>query len=216
MCGISGPELIIIVVVALVVLGPERIPELLRSLGKMMREVRKFTGDLSQVTREIQSTVSMEDLRKQIRDELSIERDKIRRLAQEVEIDQIRERKKKKVDEAQSVALAKSESGSEASENGPSSDIPAALPASDSVATSLEQNDVMVPRTQAGAAQVDPALSVDSADRRATARARASAVAGVDDTPEDELPPLPSLRKPRGVVAQGEPMGAPDMDGENA
>ncbi|MBU6163332.1 MAG: twin-arginine translocase TatA/TatE family subunit [Myxococcales bacterium] len=216
MCGISGPELIIIVLVALVVLGPERIPELMRSLGKMMREVRKFTGDLSQVTREIQSTVSMEDLRKQIRDELSMERDKIRRLAQEVEIDQIRERKKKKVDEAQSVELAKSESGGEASEHGPSSDIPAALPASDAVATSLEQNDVMVPRTQAGAAQVDPALSVDSAVRRATARARASAVAGVDDTPEDELPPLPSLRKPRGVVAQGEPTGAPDMDGENA
>ena len=216
MCGISGPELIIIVVVALVVLGPERIPELMRSLGKMMREVRKFTGDLSQVTREIQSTVSMEDLRKQIRDELSVERDKIRRMTQEVEIDQIRERKKKKVEEAQAVSLSKREAGDAASESAPPSDAAAALPASSDASAAPEADDVMMPMSPATPVKAEPALPVDAAERRADARARTSAAAGVDDTPDHELPPLPSVRKPRGVVAQGEPTGAPDSDGENA
>lgn len=215
MCGISGPELIIIVVVALVILGPERIPELMRSLGKMMREVRKFTGDLSQVTREIQSTVSMEDLRKQIRDELSVERDKIRRLTQEVEIDQIRERKKKKAEETQAVSLGKREAGDAASESAPPSDAAAALPGSSDAGAAPEANDVMTPMSPATSVKAE-GLSVDAAERRADARARTSAAAGVDDTPDHELPPLPSVRKPRGVVAHGEPTGDPDSDGENA
>ena len=216
MCGISGPELIIIVVVALVVLGPERIPELMRSLGKMMREVRKFTGDLSQVTREIQSTVSMEDLRKQIRDELSVERDKIRRLTQEVEIDQIRERKKKKVEETQAVSLSKRESSDAAPESAPSADAPTALPASAAGSALPEADDVMLPKSPASSVKSEPALPGDSAERRADARARTSASAGVDDTPDHELPPLPTVRKPRGVVAQGEPTAVPDSDGEVA
>lgn len=214
MCGISGPELIIIVVVALVVLGPERIPELMRSLGKMMREVRKFTGDLSQVTREIQSTVSMEDLRKQIRDELSMERDKIRRLTQEVEIDQIRERKKKKAEETQTVSLSKREPPDATPESAPVADAPAALPAL--AAAAPESDDVMKPLSPVTTAKSEPALPMDSAERRADARARASVAAGVDDTPDHELPPLPTIRKPRGIVAQGERTAEPESDGESA
>ena len=43
---LSIPHLIIIFVVALVVCGPEKLPELARNLGKVMAEFRRATGDL--------------------------------------------------------------------------------------------------------------------------------------------------------------------------
>src|SRR5208282_2206223 len=43
---LSIPHLIIIFVVALVVFGPEKLPDLARNLGKPMGEFRRATGDL--------------------------------------------------------------------------------------------------------------------------------------------------------------------------
>jgi len=42
----SIPHLIVIFVVALVIFGPEKLPELARNLGKVMAEFRRATGDL--------------------------------------------------------------------------------------------------------------------------------------------------------------------------
>jgi TatA/E family protein of Tat protein translocase len=42
----SIPHIIVIFVVALVVFGPEKLPELARNLGKVMGEFRRATGDL--------------------------------------------------------------------------------------------------------------------------------------------------------------------------
>jgi len=46
MFGIGMPELLVIMVVALVVLGPARLPELARSLGKAMAEFRRQSSDI--------------------------------------------------------------------------------------------------------------------------------------------------------------------------
>jgi len=43
---LSVPHLIVIFIVALVVFGPEKLPELARTLGKVMAEFRRHTGDL--------------------------------------------------------------------------------------------------------------------------------------------------------------------------
>jgi TatA/E family protein of Tat protein translocase len=43
---LSIPHLIIIFIVALVVFGPQKFPELARNLGKIMAEFRRATGDL--------------------------------------------------------------------------------------------------------------------------------------------------------------------------
>jgi sec-independent protein translocase protein TatB len=43
---LSIPHLIVIFIVALVIFGPEKIPELARNLGKVMAEFRRATGDL--------------------------------------------------------------------------------------------------------------------------------------------------------------------------
>jgi TatA/E family protein of Tat protein translocase len=43
---LSLPHLVVVFVVALVIFGPEKLPELARTLGKLTAEFRKATGDL--------------------------------------------------------------------------------------------------------------------------------------------------------------------------
>ncbi len=54
MFGLSFGEIVIIAIVALLLLGPDRLPEAAKTLGKGLREIRKATDDLKdQVEREI-------------------------------------------------------------------------------------------------------------------------------------------------------------------
>ena len=56
MGNIGFPELIVIFVVALLVFGPRRLPELGRSLGKGLAEFRRASSDLkNSIEREIQA-----------------------------------------------------------------------------------------------------------------------------------------------------------------
>ena len=48
MFGIGTPELLVILVVALIVLGPERLPEVARAVGKALAELRRVTGGLTE------------------------------------------------------------------------------------------------------------------------------------------------------------------------
>ena len=55
--GIGIWEILVILVVALLVLGPGRVPEIARTLGKTMRAIKKASADLTtNITRELETT----------------------------------------------------------------------------------------------------------------------------------------------------------------
>ncbi len=48
MFGIGMPEMILILAIALIVLGPKKLPDLAKSLGRAMREFKKATSDFKE------------------------------------------------------------------------------------------------------------------------------------------------------------------------
>ena len=61
---LGGPELFLILVVALIVFGPRKLPEIGKSVGKMMAEFRKASQDFQ---RTIEEEVEAEKLREATR-----------------------------------------------------------------------------------------------------------------------------------------------------
>jgi TatA/E family protein of Tat protein translocase len=57
MFGIGMPELLLILGLALIVLGPKKLPELAKALGKGLAEFRRATDDLKQEFRQMERDV---------------------------------------------------------------------------------------------------------------------------------------------------------------
>jgi sec-independent protein translocase protein TatB len=70
MFDIGFPELILIAIVGLLVIGPERLPEALRTLGLWIGRMRRsFTN----VKAEIEKEIGMDDIRRQLHNEAVME-----------------------------------------------------------------------------------------------------------------------------------------------
>ena len=65
MFGIGMPEMILILAIALIVIGPKKLPDLAKSLGRAMREFKKATNEFKE-TMQIDS--EMEDVKKAFTD----------------------------------------------------------------------------------------------------------------------------------------------------
>ncbi|MBE9543434.1 MAG: twin-arginine translocase subunit TatB, partial [Proteobacteria bacterium] len=48
MFGIGMPEMILILAIALIVIGPKKLPDLAKSLGRAMREFKKATNEFKE------------------------------------------------------------------------------------------------------------------------------------------------------------------------
>jgi sec-independent protein translocase protein TatB len=51
--SVGAPEILVILVLALVVLGPERLPQAARTMGRWVGEVRRVTGSLQAEVRDV-------------------------------------------------------------------------------------------------------------------------------------------------------------------
>jgi TatA/E family protein of Tat protein translocase len=73
MFGIGMPEMIVILAVALIVIGPKKLPDLARSLGRAMREFKNATNELKTAVnmdtdiKDIRHT--LDDVKKDVRNE---------------------------------------------------------------------------------------------------------------------------------------------------
>jgi Tat protein translocase TatB subunit len=83
--SLGGPEIILIFIVALIVFGPKRLPEIGRKVGEILRDLRRATGDFrSSMEREIgfDPLNTVQQAQKARRDILSTVSDPIRDVAQ--------------------------------------------------------------------------------------------------------------------------------------
>jgi len=80
MFDIGGLELLLITIVALLVIGPERLPETLRTLGLWLGRLRRsFTA----VKAEIEKEIGMDEVKRQLHNEAVM--DEMKRIEQEVQ-----------------------------------------------------------------------------------------------------------------------------------
>ncbi|MGD8230193.1 MAG: twin-arginine translocase TatA/TatE family subunit [Desulfobacteraceae bacterium] len=68
MFGIGLPELIIIMVIALIVIGPSKLPDLAKALGKGMAEFRKATQEIKD---SLELDEDMQEVKKDLVDSVS-------------------------------------------------------------------------------------------------------------------------------------------------
>lgn len=63
MFGIGFTEIVVILVIALIVLGPEKLPELAKALGRAMREFRTATDEIKRSVSDIDLNLNVPDYR---------------------------------------------------------------------------------------------------------------------------------------------------------
>lgn len=60
MFNVGGPEIVVIFLVALIVLGPEQLPKAMRTLGNLMTEIRKVSSGFQTEMRNAMDTMTVD------------------------------------------------------------------------------------------------------------------------------------------------------------
>ena len=101
----GGGELIVIIILALVVLGPERIPEMAKSAGKMIAKFRTMTSGLQGQVQGVMDDPAMQPL-KELGDFAARPRQKLAEYALEAEADERAKAEQASIDAAKAAAPA--------------------------------------------------------------------------------------------------------------
>jgi len=115
----SGGEMIVILIVALVVLGPERLPEMARSAGKMLHKLRGMTEGLQSEVKDVMDDPSMQPIR-ELGELAARPRQKLTEYALEAEAE---ERARREAERAAAAAAAAAESSSSLDDDPGSPDV---------------------------------------------------------------------------------------------
>src|SRR5262245_63381251 len=67
---LGGPEIVLILVIALIVFGPRKLPEIGKSMGKMLAEFRRASNDFR---RTIEDEVEAEKMREAMAEQPSVQ-----------------------------------------------------------------------------------------------------------------------------------------------
>lgn len=115
MFNVTGGELIIILAVALVVLGPERIPEVARSAGRMINKIKTMTEGFSSGVSDVMDDPAMKPF-KELTELAANPRQKLAEYALEAEAEERakKEAARQAADEPVATELAEAEVESEA------------------------------------------------------------------------------------------------------
>lgn len=120
----STGELVVVGIVALVVLGPERLPEMARSMGKMLHKLRVMSEGLREEMRDVLDDPSMEPI-KELGELAARPREKLAAYAAEAQ----EEEQRRAHAAAESAAAAAAAADTEGDD--PAEDVGAAVPADD-------------------------------------------------------------------------------------
>ncbi len=216
MCGISGVEFVVIIAAAIIFLGPDRLPEMMRAAGRAVQELRRLKGNLGEVTREIREATGVDELRKDIAAELQLDRARERVTEAEHEIDAIRSRLRSRMSAEDLGNIARSPAKDDSStESGSGAAPKTAAAASKSVVTrpilAVQDGPATVAPTVTRRV-VSPGPHDIAAEPAATEPAATEPVrkrgiirAGPDDEPYDDGPTPSVGTAPSGDVPAGDP-----------
>jgi sec-independent protein translocase protein TatA len=75
---ISGPEIVVILLIVVMVFGADKIPEIARGLGKGIRQVKDATNDIKREIKDSSKDISIDtDISKNINKEIDAVKDNI-------------------------------------------------------------------------------------------------------------------------------------------
>jgi len=106
--GIGMPELLVVLVLALVVVGPQQLPVMMRKVGQMMAQARAMAKDFQHSFEEIGRETELSELRREIdalkqANPLNEIHGELDQAARSVQNDEIRQLKLKQVEKDQAV-----------------------------------------------------------------------------------------------------------------
>ena len=86
--NIGTPEILIILLIALIILGPSKLPQLAKSLGEAVKEFRKASSGLTEEVKQVTQPIRTEQplIPAQTKKEKEIDYETIKKIAQKLEI----------------------------------------------------------------------------------------------------------------------------------
>jgi sec-independent protein translocase protein TatB len=107
--GIGMPELLVVLVLALVVVGPQQLPVMMRKVGQMMAQARAMAKDFQNSFEEIGRETELSELRREIEalkeaNPVNNLRGEFDKAARDLQDDDIRQLKLKQVDKDRAAA----------------------------------------------------------------------------------------------------------------